>query len=114
MKIIHDRQRQNRWFLFALTACALQAPAADHDNVQTRAECATAASAALGEYALIFDDPPQADPPRATELAAEYYWRAFIVTGANAQIPVWLHCEIIPGATATYAEVLRRAGGATP
>jgi hypothetical protein len=109
MKITRHDRRLARWCLLGVATCALQVHAADHDNVQTRSECATAASAALGEYALIFDDPPQADPPRATELASEYYWRAFVVTGDNPQIPVWLHCEIIPGATATHAEVLRRA-----
>jgi hypothetical protein len=83
-------------------------PAGPHDNVQTRAECASAASSALGEHALVFEDPPQADPPRPTELASEYYWRARLVGGNGPAMPVWLHCEIVPGATATHAEVLLR------
>lgn len=95
--------------LLAAPACAWAAgPAGPHDNVQTRAECAAAASSALGEHALVFEDPPQADPPRPTDLASEYYWRARLVGGSGPATPVWLHCEIIPGATATYAEVLLR------
>ena len=90
----------------ALTRAA--GPAGPHDNVQTRGECAAAASGALGEHALVFEDPPQADPPRPTELASEYYWRARLVGGNGQATPVWLHCEIVPGATATYAEVLLR------
>ena len=92
--------------LLAAGACAWAA--GPHDNVQTRAECAAAASSALGEHALVFEDPPQADPPRPTDLASEYYWRARLISGNGPATPVWLHCEIIPGATATYAEVLLR------
>ena len=100
-----------RAFLLSLALCASLAHAADikqHDTVQTRAECAAAAARALGGNALLFDDPPQANPPRATDMAAEYYWRAFIVSTDGQQTPIWLHCEIVPGSTATYAEVLRR------
>ncbi len=94
--------------LAGTTLARAAGPAGPHDNVQTRAECASAASNALGEHALVFEDPPQADPPRPTELASEYYWRARLVSGTGPAMPVWLHCEIVPGATATYAEVLLR------
>ena len=94
--------------LYLLAGPALVQAADSHDNVQTRAECASAASGALGEHALVFEDPPQANPPRPTELASEYYWRARLVGANGPATPVWLHCEIIPGATATYAEVLLR------
>lgn len=103
----------------ALLACALAtAPlvqAADnaHDNVQTRSDCAFAASRSLGTQALVFLDPPQPAAPRATDLAGEYYWHAVLVSQHGERTPVWLHCEIIPGSTATYAEVLLR-GGASP
>ena len=86
--------------------------AGTHDNVQTRGDCALAASRALGAQALVFDDPPQATPPRATDLASEYYWRAFLIGEDGARTPVWLHCEIVPGSTATYAEVLQRGDAA--
>jgi hypothetical protein len=94
--------------LLAGPAAIAAGPAGPHDNVQTRGECAAAASGALGEHALVFEDPPQADPPRPTDLASEYYWRARLVSGNGQSVPVWLHCEIVPGATATYAEVLSR------
>jgi len=100
-----------RGVLLPLALCASLAHAADvkqHDTVQTRAECAGAAARALGGNALVFDDPPQASPPRATDMAAEYFWRAFIVSTDGKPTPVWLHCEIVPGSIATYAEVLRR------
>jgi hypothetical protein len=103
-----------RGLLLPLALCAGIAHAADiqqHDTVQTRAECAFAAARALGGNALMFDDPPQATPPRATDMAAEYYWRAFIVSTDGKLTPAWLHCEIVPGSTATYAEVLRRDAG---
>jgi len=83
-------------------------PAGPHDNVQTRAECAAAASSALGDHAFVFEDPPQAEPPRPTELASEYYWQGRLIGGNGPAIAVWLHCEIVPGATASYAEVLVR------
>lgn len=118
MNAIRHRGNAGAWarraFLLSLGLCANLAHAADiqqHDTVQTRAECAFAAARALGGNALIFDDPPQATPPRATDMAAEYYWRAFIVSTDGEQTAVWLHCEIVPGSTATYAEVLRRDAG---
>lgn len=99
-----------------LLLCALAAHGAPsskaHDNVQTRADCAFAASRALGSQALVFADPPQASPPRATDLAGEYYWHGVLIGQDGARTPVWLHCEIIPGSTATYAEVLLREGAA--
>lgn len=84
-----------------------------HDNVQTRSDCAFAASRSLGTQSLVFADPPQANPARATDLAGEYYWHAWLLSEAGERTPVWLHCEIVPGSTATYAEVLVR-GAATP
>ncbi|HMM75313.1 MAG TPA: hypothetical protein PJ986_06375 [Gammaproteobacteria bacterium] len=101
---------------FALAALALPAAAAPsskvHDNVQTRADCALAASRALGAQALVFADPPQAATPRATDIAGEYWWQAFLVSSKGTRTAVWLHCEIVPGSTATYAEVLLRDAAA--
>lgn len=108
MRSQHRSAAARHAVLLSLTLCAGLAQGANHDNVQTRAECAAAASAALGEHALIFEDPPQASPPRPTDMAAEYYWRALLVGGGKTPLPVWLHCELVPGSTATHAEVLRR------
>ncbi len=98
--------------LFAFAALAAPVAAAPssnaHDNLQTRADCAFAASRTLGAQALVFTDPPQAAAPRATDLAGEYWWQAFLVGSKGARTAVWLHCEIVPGSTATYAETLLR------
>lgn len=95
--------------LLLLAAQAAAEPASKtHDNVQTRADCAFVASRALGDQALVFADPPQPATPRATDLAGEYWWQAFLVRAKNELVPVWLHCEIVPGSEATYAEVLLR------
>jgi len=103
--------------LFATVAAATSVAAAPsskvHDNLQTRSDCAYAASRTLGAQALVFADPPQAATPRATDFAGEYWWQAFLVSSRGARTAVWLHCEIVPGATATYAEVLLR-DAATP
>lgn len=101
-----------RALLLALATLALPVASAPsskvHDNLQTRSDCAYAASRALGAQALVFADPPQAATPRATDLAGEYWWQAFLVSARGARTAVWLHCEIVPGSTATYAEVLLR------
>lgn len=95
-----------------LAAPALAAgPGGPHDTVQTRAECAAAVAATLGRQALVFDDPPQPPAPRTTDIVAEYWWRAWLV-GDGGRTAVWLHCEIVPGATASHAEVLLRETGA--
>lgn len=100
--------------LLAATAIAAAEPSSKvHDNLQTRADCAYAAGRALGAQALVFADPPQPSAPRAGDLAGEYWWQAFLIASRGARTPVWLHCEIVPGSTATYAEVLLR-DAATP
>lgn len=98
--------------LLAATALAAAPASKPHDNVQTRSDCAFAASRSLGEQALVFADPPQPASPRATDLAGEYWWQAWLVSGKGERTAVWLHCEIVPGSTATYAEVLVRDAAA--
>lgn len=107
--------RRALFFTLAVLATPVAAAPSSkvHDNLQTRADCAYAASRALGAQALVFADPPQAATPRATDIAGEYWWQAFLVGSRGARTPVWLHCEIVPGSTATYAEVLLR-DAATP